>query len=127
MYMYEVNRLILSDIYRCLTDSKERRKFSCQNPRRKRNQVKSADFTQQLGATGQLSSFFGNLVKSLSDSLISVGLKKHVVMQTTHIQWNKKVLLREYKRHTARRVASARYAALSSDKGVGGQGGTQPC
>ena len=29
------------------------------------------------------------------------------------IKWNKKVLLRERKRHTARRVASARYAAPS--------------
>ena len=33
---------------------------------------------------------------------------------------NKKVLLRERKRHTARRVASARYAALSNWWGVGG-------
>ena len=34
--------------------------------------------------------------------------------------FNKKVLLRERKRHTARRVASARYADLSPDEGGGG-------
>ena len=45
---------------------------------------------------------------------------------------NKKVLLRERKRHTARRVASARYAALSNGWGrgypssPGGGGGTPP-
>ena len=33
---------------------------------------------------------------------------------------NKEVLLRERKRHTARRVASARYAGLSPDGGGGG-------
>ena len=41
-----------------------------------------------------------------------------------HIMWiyfkYKKVLLRERKRHTARRVASARYAALSNGGGAGG-------
>ena len=32
---------------------------------------------------------------------------------------NKKVLLREHKRHTTRRVASARYTDLSPDRGKG--------
>ena len=35
----------------------------------------------------------------------------------TEISHNKKVLLREHKRHTARRVASARYAVLSNGGG----------
>ena len=43
-----------------------------------------------------------------------------------HWKWQfnqyKKVLLRERKRHTARRVASARFADLSPDGGGGGGG-----
>ena len=38
---------------------------------------------------------------------------------------NEKVILRERKRHTARRVASARYAALCNGEGGQGEGGLE--
>ena len=62
-------------------------------------------------------------------------VKWHELGETTHAEsiFNKKVLLRERKRHTARRVASTRYAALSNPDLVGGgtpsrpgQGGVPP-
>ena len=43
-----------------------------------------------------------------------------------YISNNKKVLLRECKRHTVRRIASGRYAALSPDWGGGGEGHPYP-
>ena len=59
-------------------------------------------------------------VKQSCFSLFCVGF---VVL--TELNKNKKVLLRECKRHTARRVGSARYAALSSGwGGTPSQGGT---
>ena len=42
------------------------------------------------------------------------------VIQLTLWSINQKVLLRERKRHTARHVSSARYAALSNGWGAGG-------
>ena len=44
-------------------------------------------------------------------------------LQRRDLTVNKKVLLRECKRHTARRVVSARSAALSPDGEAGGGGG----
>ena len=48
---------------------------------------------------------------------LSRGLLGHDIV--TKVAINKKVLLRERKKHTARRVASARYAALSPNGGGG--------
>ena len=50
----------------------------------------------------------------------------HSACQNTNAKNNKKVLLRERKRHTASRVASARYAALCNGGGgypISGRGG----
>ena len=45
----------------------------------------------------------------------------------THLFWNKTVLLRERKRHTARRVASTRSVILGGGGGTyPGGGGTNP-
>ena len=46
--------------------------------------------------------------------------KKYQEFFQTKLFFNKKVLLREHKRHTAYRVASARYAAIQSWWGGGG-------
>ena len=58
-----------------------------------------------------------------------IGLIRHSKIFTSYLikcRKNKKVLLRERKRHTARRVASTRYAALSNPDLVGGNP-SRPC
>ena len=50
-------------------------------------------------------------------------IKYIILIKNLKLCFNKKVLLRERKRHTARRVARARYAALMVG---GGRGSTYP-
>ena len=66
------------------------------------------------------------IVQSVIVIFLSARLSKN--KKHTRFTFEKKVLLREHKRHTARRVVGARYATLSPDKGGGtqsrpGQGG----
>ena len=51
---------------------------------------------------------------------MSICFKPAVTIDYSKLFYNKKVLLRECKRHTACRVASVRYAALSNWGGGGG-------
>ena len=51
------------------------------------------------------------------DMCTYIMLRIHLLPHSPQMKENKKVLLRERKRHNARRVASARYAALSNGGG----------